>query len=156
MTVNPTSPDTADGQDSAHPSRRRVVKSAGSIGAVAAIGSTVAFTAGCSAEEDAEEDAEPAQDASLPASDVPVGSGTVIEDTYVVTQPKKGEYYAFSSVCTHQGCQVTRITEEAIICPCHSSHFSVTTGEVESGPAESPLPQYEVTEADGTLTIKGK
>ena len=74
----------------------------------------------------------------------------------MVTQPKDGEFFAFSSVCTHQGCQVTRVTEEAIICPCHSSHFSVTTGEVMSGPAEEPLAKYEVSESGGTLTVKGK
>ena len=109
-------------------------------------------TSACSSDEEAE----PTKDSSLPASDVPVGSGTVIEDTYVITQPKEGEFFAFSSVCTHQGCQVTRITEEAIICPCHSSNFSVTTGEVVSGPAEEPLPKYEVSESGGTLTVTGK
>ena len=119
---------------------------------MAVIGSSAAVTSACSADEEPA----PTQDANLASTDVPVGSGTVVEDTYVVTQPKEGEFFAFSSVCTHQGCQVKTVTEEAIICPCHSSNFSVTTGEVLSGPAEEPLPQYEVTEADGTLTIKGK
>ncbi|MGO3179213.1 MAG: Rieske 2Fe-2S domain-containing protein [Brevibacterium linens] len=153
MTTTPSSPAEVESTATADPTRRRVMKTAGVAGTVAVIGGSVAATSGCSPEE---EEAAKTQDANLPASDVPVGSGTVIEDTYVITQPKDGEFFAFSSVCTHQGCQVTRITEEAIICPCHSSNFSVTTGEVISGPAEEPLPKYEVSESGGTLTVKGK
>ena len=153
MTTTPSSPAEVDSTATADPTRRRVMKTAGVAGTVAVIGGSVAATSGCSPEE---EEAAKTQDANLPASDVPVGSGTVIEDTYVITQPKDGEFFAFSSVCTHQGCQVTRITEEAIICPCHSSNFSVTTGEVISGPAEEPLPKYEVSESGGTLTVKGQ
>ncbi|MGO3070332.1 MAG: Rieske 2Fe-2S domain-containing protein [Brevibacterium linens] len=153
MTTTPSSPAEVESTATADPTRRRVMKTAGVAGTVAVIGGSVAATSGCSPEE---EEAAKTQDANLPAADVPVGSGTVIEDTYVITQPKEGEFFAFSSVCTHQGCQVTRITEEAIICPCHSSNFSVTTGEVISGPAEEPLPKYEVSESGGTLTVKGK
>ena len=152
MTTTPNSPTEADPTAPADPTRRRVMKTAGVAGTAAVIGGSVAATSACSSDEEAE----PTKDSSLPASDVPVGSGTVIEDTYVITQPKEGEFFAFSSVCTHQGCQVTRITEEAIICPCHSSNFSVTTGEVISGPAEEPLPKYEVSESGGTLTVKGQ
>ncbi len=153
MTTTPSTPATAAENPSGAPSRRRVMKTAGVAGTAAVVGASVAATSGCSPEE---EETAATQDASLPAADVPVGSGTVIDDTYVVTQPEKGEFFAFSSVCTHQGCQVKRVTEEAIICPCHSSHFSVTTGEVLSGPAEEPLPEYAVTEDAGTLTVKGK
>jgi Rieske Fe-S protein len=153
METSPNSPDTVRRRAPVNPSRRGVMRTAGLAGTAAVIGSSAAVTSACSS---AEEESAPAEDANLPSTDVPVGSGTVIDDTYVVTQPKEGEFYAFSSVCTHQGCQVKTVTEEAIICPCHSSNFSATTGEVLSGPAEEPLPQYEVTEADGTLTITGK
>ena len=153
METSPSSPDTARRRAPLSPSRRGVMRTAGLAGTVAVIGSSAAVTSACSS---GEEESAPTEDANLPATDVPVGSGTVIEDTYVVTQPKEGEFFAFSSVCTHQGCQVKTVTEEAIICPCHSSHFSVTTGEVLSGPAEEPLPEYAVTEDAGTLTVKGK
>ena len=152
METRPNGPDTARRTVPLNPSRRGVMRTAGVAGTMAVIGSSAAVTSACSADEEPA----PTQDANLASTDVPVGSGTVVEDTYVVTQPKEGEFFAFSSVCTHQGCQVKTVTEEAIICPCHSSNFSVTTGEVLSGPAEESLPQYEVTEADGTLTIKGK
>lgn len=129
--------------------RRTIIKSAGTV---AVVGSSVAFTSACESEEKTESDT----DASVAASEVPVGSGTVVDETYVVTQPKEGEFFAFSSVCTHQGCQVRTVTEEEIVCPCHSSKFSTTTGEVLDGPATDPLPEYSVAESGGELTISEK
>jgi Rieske Fe-S protein len=141
----------------ANPSRRRVMRSAGLAGTAAVIGSSVAVTSACSSDDGGSQGSTstPAKDATVAVSDVPVGSGTVIDDSYVVTQPRKGEFFAFTSVCTHQGCQVKEVTKKAIICPCHSSQFAVATGEVISGPAEEPLQSYEVSEKDGTLTVKG-
>lgn len=131
--------------------RRTMIRSAGVAGTVAVIGSS-ALTSACSSEESGGSDGAAAE-AQVPTADVPVGSGTVVDETYVVTQPKEGEFFAFSSVCTHQGCQVRTVTEATITCPCHSSQFSTTTGEVVAGPAEEPLAEYEVTESGATLTI---
>ncbi|WP_193071605.1 MULTISPECIES: Rieske (2Fe-2S) protein [unclassified Brevibacterium] len=127
-----------------------IIKSAGVAGTVAVVGSSAALTSACTSEESGDSKT-PA--ASISGSDVPVGSGTVVDETYVVTQPKEGKFYAFSSVCTHQGCQVRNVTEKEIVCPCHSSKFSTTTGEVLGGPATEPLAEYAVSEADGKLTI---
>jgi Rieske Fe-S protein len=45
-----------------------------------------------------------------PTSDVPEGSGTVFRDQkVVVTQPKPGDFKAFTAVCTHQGCLVDSV-----------------------------------------------
>ncbi|WP_169253581.1 Rieske (2Fe-2S) protein [Brevibacterium sp. 'Marine'] len=141
----------------ANPSRRRLMRTAGVAGTAAVIGSSAAVTSACSSDEGGAQGQEstPAQEATVAVADVPVGSGTVIDESYVVTQPQEGEFFAFTSVCTHQGCQVREVTSEAIICPCHASQFSVSTGEVISGPAEEPLQSYEVSESDGTLTVKG-
>src|SRR5699024_1330140 len=147
------SPDTARRRAPLSPSRRGVMRTAGLAGTVAVIGSSAAVTSACSS---GEEESAPTEDANPPATAVPGGSGTVIEDTYGVTQRKEGEFCAFSSVCTHQACQFKTVTEPAILCPCPSSNFAATTGEVLAGPAEEPLSPYEVTEADWTLTIKGK
>lgn len=133
--------------------RRTIIKSASVAGTVAVVGSSVALTSACTSEESDDPKKQSARDASVASSDVPVGSGTVVDETYVVTQPKEGEFYAFSSVCTHQGCQVRNVTEKEIVCPCHSSMFSTTTGEVLGGPATEPLPEYSVSEAEGKLTI---
>ncbi|MCI4012110.1 Rieske (2Fe-2S) protein [Brevibacterium sp. ZH18] len=136
--------------------RRTIIKSASVVGGVAVVGSSAALTSACSSEESEGSPAGSGGDASVATSEVPVGSGTVVDETYVVTQPKKGEFHAFSSVCTHQGCQVRTVTEKEIVCPCHSSRFSTTTGEVLGGPATDPLPEYDVAEADGTVTVSGK
>ena len=46
---------------------------------------------------------------SVATSKVPVGGGVILQDAdYVVTQPSKGKYKAFSKICTHQGCPVAR------------------------------------------------
>ncbi|MFB7937578.1 Rieske (2Fe-2S) protein [Streptomyces sp. NPDC127049] len=73
--------------------------------------------------------------------DIPVGGGKVLADRgIVITQPKAGEYKAFSSKCTHSGCAVSEVKDGVIICPCHQSRFDVNDGSVKSGPAPSPLP----------------
>ena len=57
----------------------------------------------------------------------------------VITQPKKGEFKAFSAICTHQGCIVAAVTT-TINCPCHGSKYSITDGSVVNPPAPKPLP----------------
>ncbi|MFC4784907.1 Rieske (2Fe-2S) protein [Nocardioides sp. MAHUQ-72] len=89
-----------------------------------------------------------------PAADIPVGGGAVFADQkVVVTQPAKGEFKAFSAVCTHQGCTVAEVKDGTINCPCHNSHFSIQDGAVESGPAPSPLPAVKVTVKGGEIRL---
>ncbi|MDQ2707504.1 MAG: Rieske (2Fe-2S) protein [Actinomycetota bacterium] len=89
-----------------------------------------------------------------PASDVPVGGGKVFSDQkVVVTQPQAGNFRAFSSVCTHQGCSVNEIADGTINCPCHGSKFSVADGSVAEGPAKRPLAAKQVTDDGGTLKL---
>jgi Rieske Fe-S protein len=88
----------------------------------------------------------------IPTSEIPVGGGKIL-GSVVVTQPKAGEFKAFSSRCTHQGCTVTKVADGTIDCPCHLSRFSIVDGSVESGPAPSPLPEKTVTVTGSTLTV---
>ena len=75
-------------------------------------------------------------------SDVPVGGGTVISQSVVVTQPTAGTFKAFSAVCTHQGCPVNEVKDGTINCPCHGSRYSITDGSVKvAGPGLSPQTQ---------------
>ena len=86
------------------------------------------------------------------ASEVPVGGG-VIQGDFVVTQPKKGTYKAFSKVCTHQGCDVSKVDGGVIICPCHNSEFSIQDGSPQGGPANRALPEQKVTvDGDNIVT----
>jgi nitrite reductase/ring-hydroxylating ferredoxin subunit len=90
---------------------------------------------------------------TVKAADIPVGSGKIFADTQtVVTQPTKGSFKAFSSICTHQSCPVAEITT-TINCSCHGSKFSITDGSVVNPPAEKPLPAKAVKVDGGTLTI---
>ena len=76
---------------------------------------------------------------------VPVGGGTILSDAQVVlTQPTKGDFKAFSAICTHQGCPVSQISGGNIVCPCHGSRFSIKDGSVVGGPAPSPLPPVKI------------
>ncbi|MBI0297913.1 Rieske (2Fe-2S) protein [Streptomyces sp. PRKS01-29] len=78
-------------------------------------------------------------------SQIPEGGGMVFKDhKVVVTQPKAGEFKAFSSICTHQGCSVGDVSGGTINCPCHQSKFDITDGSVKGGPAQKPLPGAQI------------
>ncbi|GIF98284.1 Rieske (2Fe-2S) protein [Catellatospora citrea] len=89
-----------------------------------------------------------------PATEIPVGGGKVYSAAMVVvTQPAAGEFKAFTSTCTHWGCQVSAVEDDQIICRCHGSRFSATDGSVVLGPATLPLGPVAVTVEDGQLTL---
>lgn len=85
-------------------------------------------------------------------ADIPEGGGKVLGDL-VITQPTAGQYKAFSSKCTHQGCAVKDIKDGVIICPCHNSHFSATDGSVQQGPATQPLEASEIVVSEGEIRL---
>jgi Rieske Fe-S protein len=129
---------------SVHLSRRSVIAGA------AAIGVTSALVA-CGS------DAAPASSGAgttttVSASRVPVGGAAIVGDV-VVSQPAAGSYKAFSAVCTHQSCLVSRIEGTKLTCPCHGSQFSATDGSVITGPANRSLIARTVTASGDTLTI---
>lgn len=128
-------------------SRRRMVQMTTLAGGAVGVAGTVALS-GCAGAEE-----EPAEPSTVSAAEVPVGSGVVVDDRYVVVQPIEGEFHAYTAVCPHQGCLVQTVTEEEIICPCHSSRFSPTTGELLSGPADSGLAEAQVEQSGDDLTI---
>jgi len=84
-------------------------------------------------------------------ADVPVGSGVIIDEEVVVTQPEADTFKAFSAVCTHQGCIVSEVANNVITCPCHGSQYSASDGAVEGGPAPSPLPEVDIKVVDGQV-----
>jgi Rieske Fe-S protein len=87
-----------------------------------------------------------------PVSDVPVGGGKVFNDAkIVVTQPAAGQFKAFTAVCTHAGCLVSKVENNTIDCPCHGSKYSVTDGSVVGGPAPAPLAAVNVTVQGGNI-----
>jgi Rieske Fe-S protein len=87
-------------------------------------------------------------------SEIPVGGGKIFKDEkVVVTQPKEGEFKAFSDICTHQGCQVTSVSGGTINCPCHGSKFNITDGSVANPPATKPLPEKQIKVSGDSIQL---
>ncbi|RYP87557.1 Rieske (2Fe-2S) protein [Nocardioides guangzhouensis] len=118
------------------------------LGGTAALGVGVPLLAACGSEDSggAEAKAPTSGTVLTTTSEVPVGGGVILaKEGLVVTQPEQGTFKAFSSKCTHQGCEVTKVTDGSIDCPCHGSKFSISDGSVQAGPAPSALPETKVT-----------
>ncbi len=61
-------------------------------------------------------------------------------------------FSAISAICTHLGCVVAPSTT-GYECPCHGSKFG-KEGSLVQGPAGSPLPWFEMSQApDGQLVV---
>ncbi|MGW1625716.1 Rieske (2Fe-2S) protein [Streptomyces sp. NPDC002172] len=87
-------------------------------------------------------------------SEIPEGGGTIFKDQkIVVTQPTKGEFKAFSAICTHMGCTVAKVADGTIDCPCHGSKFHIADGSVAHGPATRPLPAESITVSGNSITL---
>ncbi len=67
---------------------------------------------------------------------------------------KEDNYKAISAICTHLGCTPPWVEERnRWECPCHGSIFD-NRGNVVRGPANRPLPWYEITlGSDGKLFV---
>jgi glycine/D-amino acid oxidase-like deaminating enzyme/nitrite reductase/ring-hydroxylating ferredoxin subunit len=79
--------------------------------------------------------------------EVPRGAGKILEldgRQVAAYRHSDGEVTLLSATCTHMGCRVMWNTEEHTWdCPCHGSRFA-PTGDVLSGPAETPLEPAKV------------
>ena len=93
---------------------------------------------------------------SVATSKVPVGGGVILEDAdFVITQPSKGTYKAFSKICTHQGCPVASVENGVIHCNCHGSEFSIKDGSVAKPPAPKPLAETKTTVFESNIYVTG-
>ena len=93
---------------------------------------------------------------SVATSKVPVGGGVILENAdYVITQPSKGKYKAFSKICTHQGCPVASVENGVIHCNCHGSEYSIRDGSVTRPPAPKPLAEAKTAVFDGKVYVTG-
>ncbi|MFE6777337.1 Rieske (2Fe-2S) protein [Streptomyces sp. NPDC057702] len=133
-------------------SRRTVLRGAALAGA-AGLG-----VAACSAGAARPGPATPTAPVDLGSPDaVPVGEAKLYrDDRLLVSQPAKGEFRAFSAVCTHSGCTLRKIEDGEAECPCHHSKFDPATGKVLDGPAGAPLPAVPVRLEGGKLVAGPK
>ncbi|HEX5016913.1 MAG TPA: Rieske (2Fe-2S) protein [Actinomycetes bacterium] len=84
-------------------------------------------------------------DVLVATADVPEGGGVILsEQEAVVTQPTAGDFACFTSICTHQGCEVGEVADGTINCPCHGSQYSIEDGSVVTGPATAPLAAIDI------------
>ena len=87
-------------------------------------------------------------------TDIEVGGGAIFADEQVVvTQPSAGEFKCFTSICTHQGCPVTSVSDGTINCDCHGSQYSIEDGSVITGPATFPLAEEQITVSGSEITL---
>jgi Rieske Fe-S protein/cytochrome b subunit of formate dehydrogenase len=72
----------------------------------------------------------------------------------ILIRLSSGQFEAYSSVCTHQGCTVQYVPSYGeIACPCHGAVFDPATGSVVQGPAFYPLPRIQVTYDESTGNV---
>ena len=129
------------------------------VGALAACGGSDEPTAAQTTPAgDASSQTAPADGGAAPGlstDEVPVGGGVILaEQKVVVVQPEAGAFAAFTAVCPHQGCLVTSVEANEIICACHDSRFSSTDGSVIRGPAQEGLAAAAIS-VDGSQITAG-
>jgi Rieske Fe-S protein len=84
-------------------------------------------------------------------SDVPVGSGVIIDDV-VLTQPSQGVFNGLSAICTHAGCTVAEVAGGTINCRCHGSRYNLD-GSVANGPASRPLAAKAISVQGNSIVL---
>jgi Rieske Fe-S protein len=149
--------------------RRTVLRAAGLLGLT---GAGAAALSACAEEPGGSPSAAPAASGTTAAttpsptaaaptgpnvatSKVPVGGGVILENAdYVVTQPSRGTYKAFSKICTHQGCPVASVGNGVIHCDCHGSEYSIEDGSVTNPPAPKPLAEAKTTVFEGKVYVE--
>jgi Rieske Fe-S protein len=130
------------------PTRRTVLLATGAA----------ALLAGCGDSGDGSSGEAPAGDSPgqelAKTTDVPVGGGVILKDEQiVVTQPREGDFRAFSAICTHQRCPVANVEAGTINCTCHGSKFRITDGTVTSPPATRALPERKITVEGNSIRL---
>lgn len=135
-------------------SRRGVLIGAGAVGAGIVLAACGGKESASSGSQSSGSETTAAAANSVKTADIPVGGGVVLKEAkVVVTQPKAGEFKAFSAVCTHKQCTVSKVADGTIDCPCHGSEFSAVDGSVVKGPAEKPLAPKTVAVSGDTLSV---
>ncbi|HZE64990.1 MAG TPA: Rieske (2Fe-2S) protein [Sporichthyaceae bacterium] len=137
------------------PARRSVLRGAAALAGLAAVAPLSVGTAEAAETESVDERGKSKSPQVLgPASAIKVGGCKIYKkQKVVVTQPTKGKYFAFSSTCTHQACELIDCEGGKLNCPCHASTFDMTTGKPDTPPATVPLPKKKVKVVGGKVTL---
>ncbi|GAA3035530.1 Rieske (2Fe-2S) protein [Streptomyces glomeratus] len=85
-------------------------------------------------------------------SEVPEGGAKLYRDAnVVVSRAADGSLKAYSTICTHAGCAINKLSGTTLVCPCHGSRFDAVTGKVVQAPATEPLPELSVAVKNGRI-----
>lgn len=80
-------------------------------------------------------------------------SWLLLKDSNILIVNVDGNIRAFTSVCTHSGCNDSwSYSNSQFTCICHGSKFN-NKGEVVQGPASSNLAEYSVSTDDNIVEI---
>ncbi|MDH6227521.1 MULTISPECIES: Rieske (2Fe-2S) protein [Streptomyces] len=131
--------------------RRRTVLRGAALTPVA--GLALAGCAGAEENRDSSPSGVPGPGTELGAeSDVPAGGSKVFaRQKVVVSRTEDGALKAWSTVCTHAGCAMTKLDGTTITCACHGSRFDVENGQVLNPPATVPLTEVPVEVENGKI-----
>ena len=90
-------------------------------------------------------------------SDIAVGGGALVNSgtngQLLVCQPSKGVFTAYDPTCTHLQNTVDPPVSDVITCPAHGSQFNAANGDVERGPAQTPLTSVKVTISGANVVL---
>lgn len=73
----------------------------------------------------------------------------------VILVKKSKSYKLMSSKCTHLGCEIDKMENGEMVCPCHGSRYD-KNGRPVKGPATENLKEieYELAQVDGRLIFR--
>ncbi|MFZ9869707.1 MAG: ubiquinol-cytochrome c reductase iron-sulfur subunit [Candidatus Kapaibacteriota bacterium] len=148
--------------------RRFLFQATSSVGLMLTAPMIASIVSGCETDETAAPDLSglTVVVADYPELSVVGGITTVIleglnnSDPVFISRIDVNTYAVFSAICTHQGCQVFDIDQQAdsVECPCHNARYAKSDGSVvqqpDSGEA-TDLPRFPSTfnSSTGILTI---
>lgn len=88
-----------------------------------------------------------------PVSDYGVGTFRQFTSHHVIVGRDEAGLLAFTSVCTHEGCDVgIPNTDGEIVCPCHDSRYN-SNGDVTGGPAKRSLLHVRLALVTGRVCV---
>ena len=133
-------------------SRRTVLRGA-ALAPVAGLG-----LAACAPEGARKAPAAPTAPVDLGAeSEVAKGGARLYrEHNVVVSRDEQGALKAYSTICTHASCPITKLEGTRLTCFCHGSEFDAATGEVLQSPATVPLVELAVRSENGRIVAGPK
>jgi len=83
-----------------------------------------------------------------------------VGDVPVVVVRIDDDVYAIGDTCSHADVSLSTgevfCSEREIECPQHGSVFSLVTGEPDILPATQPVPVFDITVEDDTVTIRSR